>query len=732
MACRFDDLGWFQFKRLCTTILEAAGIEQDQWYGRLASAVAVVTDGLDVPNVRTLPGPTVVLVAWVRQRGHPAARLRALVDQTLDDWHQHAPRSLAVVTNAGVAVDALAVDGVETVVLDAAWLSDAVEAGPNLRLREPALLGACDLPDLVREELRGLARVFVRTRAYELAVAALVRHGFAVLTGPPEMGKTAIARMIGLAKLTDGWELHECLRPDELWSSFARDRAQVFVADDAFGSTEYRPDAAERWSVELPRVLQAMDERHWLIWTSRPAPLKAGLRRIHREHGVERFPQPAQVEVDATDLSVEEKALILFRHAKAAALAERDVALVQTHGWTIVDHAHFTPERIRRFVERLPSLEADRDLEDVVAEAIREPTAAMRASLRALPPEYRSLLIGLLDVPPGPVGDRDLAAATRRHARTGLSAPLAELVDRLADHFLRRIGEGEVTWVHPSWRDLLIDELAGDDDARGAFLRMCSLDGLLLALSTEGGAAGERVLPLLRRDADWDLAAEAAARLIPALDEPATTRLLTALREARATAGGVELDALSGEALRSVARRWNARGEPAPVGSLERWFEVAATLERPPERPDVARTWIELLPTVSLDLTSSEERAQLDEWLALTSVLRLYAPVALVDFEFPERQVETTRAIVAGARAALCDPESRRELAELMRRLGRTIPAVADDAFDLADELAGDQPKEPATTALRPLSEELQRLLEAPFAPTRGDATLVAHVLRDL
>ena len=96
----------------------------------------------------------------------------------------------------------------------------------------------------------------------------------------------------------------------------------MFVADDAFGSTEYRPEAAERWAVELDRVLRAMDERHWLIWTSRPAPLKAGLRRIHREHGVERFPQPAEVQIDAGDLDVEEKALILFRHAKAAKLPE--------------------------------------------------------------------------------------------------------------------------------------------------------------------------------------------------------------------------------------------------------------------------------------------------------------------------------------------------------------------------------------------------------------------------
>ena len=79
-----------------------------------------------------------------------------------------------------------------------------------------------------------------------------------VLTGPPEMGKTAIARMIGLELLTEGWEFHECVRPNELWKALDRGRRQLFVADDAFGSTEYRPEAAERWALDLYRVLREL------------------------------------------------------------------------------------------------------------------------------------------------------------------------------------------------------------------------------------------------------------------------------------------------------------------------------------------------------------------------------------------------------------------------------------------------------------------------------------------
>lgn len=97
---------------------------------------------------------------------------------------------------------------------------------------------------------------------------------------------------------------------------FDRDRSQVFVADDAFGSTEYRADAAELWARDLGPMLRVLDDRHWLIWTSRPAPLKAGLRRVQRERGSEHFPAPGEVLVDAGKLDLAEKTLILFRHAK--------------------------------------------------------------------------------------------------------------------------------------------------------------------------------------------------------------------------------------------------------------------------------------------------------------------------------------------------------------------------------------------------------------------------------
>ncbi|MDA0162839.1 hypothetical protein OM076_21375 [Solirubrobacter ginsenosidimutans] len=416
-----EELGWLQFERLCELVLEAdAGVDPTRWEGSADTTRHVVCDDELRIGDRTFSPPVLIRCLWRR-----------------DDRVIAPPNGFAsVVTFANHPAAEIG-----NLVYGEDELRDAIRRLPGLRLQLPSILcldaappdaAALERSTFDVEAARELARVFVPTPAWSRAVATLKAHNFLVLTGPPEMGKTAIARMLGLELLTEGWEVHETTRPEEVEKLFDRAKPQLFIADDAFGSTEYRPDAAERWANNLDRILRATDDRHWLVWTSRPAPLSAGLRRLHRERGGEHFPQPAAVSVDASALGVEEKTLILFRHARAANLDKTLRDRVKDHGAAIVGNPHFTPERIRRFVARgVPIDDVEREL--------REPTEAMTTSYEALEGEHRELLHAMLDSPPGPVAERDLAAALRRHATSGLPKAPADLVDRLADHFLRVI-----------------------------------------------------------------------------------------------------------------------------------------------------------------------------------------------------------------------------------------------------------------------------------------------------
>ena len=461
------ELGWLQFQQLCDLLLELeAGIGPEQWEGEADRRRRVDVDrpGLRLPSLGlTVPGPVRVHAAWAAH-GSPiwrAARDGEIqaIDRTREPRFDGA-RIVLTSVEATPAVQRTALarvtaiePGQRAIVLGRDELAQVVEARPELRLRMPSLLGLRPLDGLVRDDIvarssvdaaaaHGLARVYVPTGAYTHALGVLARYRFAVLTGPPEMGKTAAATMIALARLSAGWEAHECRGPDDLLRALAPDRPQLFVADDAFGSTEYRPDAAERWARDLPRILRVLDERHWLIWTSRPAPLRAGLHRVHQERGAERFPRPGEVQVDAGALTVAEKTLIFLRHVRAANVPSSTRLLARRVGPSVVAHPHFTPERIRRFViTRLADLPEDGPGADALlgmADAeLAEPTEAMAASLRALAPEYRALLVAMLDQPDGPVPERELIAVLHRHQASELTHRPVDLIDRVSDHFLR-------------------------------------------------------------------------------------------------------------------------------------------------------------------------------------------------------------------------------------------------------------------------------------------------------
>lgn len=75
--------------------------------------------------------------------------------------------------------------------------------------------------------------------------------------------------MIGLSLLSSGWESLVCDTPDDFFKQYRSEANQVFIADDAFGRTEYDPTRGREWERLFERVTGRLDKKHWLIWTSR-------------------------------------------------------------------------------------------------------------------------------------------------------------------------------------------------------------------------------------------------------------------------------------------------------------------------------------------------------------------------------------------------------------------------------------------------------------------------------
>ena len=318
----------------------------------------------------------------------------------------------------------------------------------------------------------------------------------------------------------------------------------------------------------------------------------------------------------------------------------------------------------------------------------------MAASFRALEAEHRALLIALLDAPPGLTDERELAATLRRHHPAGLTRPPHELIDRLTDHFLRISSLG-IDWVHPSWRDLVIDELRRDHDARRRFLHACGPYGALLALSHGGGRAGERALPLLVDDGDWDALTDRLARLLRELEERDLARLLSACAAAvdagLDTAQRAEMRSLAEYVLAAVRRAWDDQRGPLPVFLLEAWYACNSGLPEPLDPPQIGPTWADLHPSaLAFDGDVSELR-RTDEWLALAQTLARYDAHTLEALGFPERETATIERLI-GATRTLIDTADR-DLRSLLERILQRLRDVAPDARSGSHERRVERPE---------------------------------------
>jgi hypothetical protein len=716
---RLDDLGWYQFERLCQTLLKTFyGASVEAWGGTSSDLGrdAYSPGRLRYPDPKAVEdGPFVFQVKHVAEANaagaHPEPALlnavqkeRRRIEDRLEEGSWDTPRFYTLLTNVALTADmrgqiaaAFAEALPDTVVLtqDAVDIGAMLDAQPAIRSSYPQVLGLRDLEALIRNAVAAdvvtrstlsldsateLSEVFVATAPYHRALGVVGQHGFVVLTGPPEMGKTAIARIIALEKHTEGWEAYECRSSSDVLGAYSRERSQVFVADDAFGSTEYRPDLASEWAADLDRLLGVMDSNHWLLCTSRPGPLREGLSRLHLQGSARGFPAPGEVHVDTQKLSIAEKAQMLYRHTKAAGISRDLIDVVKLQATRIIHNEHFTPLRIARLVrEQLPMFanasSEDRDelVRAAIVSGLEQPTTEMRTSLAALSEEHRALLFALLGAWTTPTALDSLEYRVVEylgHPMVTAIGPLAELID---EHFIRirRDAKGSanrvIDWVHPSVRDSVIEHLIEHDLERFRFLSTATYPAMLLALSIAGGPEGTLQLPLIRSDTDWGAANQRAAQLIETGDDEQRVAILEGLLAILSSEGGnptstAEVRAIAETTLNLLLRAWQHPDLALPVRMLDAYYRLSIRAGVLVPAPDLRPTWTHM--TDAAARTVADVRGELtsfDEWLNLVSLLRWAEPRFLAIVGFPEAALPLFAGFLDALEASLSQLEDLEE-----------------------------------------------------------------------
>ena len=206
----------------------------------------------------------------------------------------------------------------------------------------------------------------------------------------------------------------------------------------------------------------------------------------------------------------------------------------------------------------------------------------------------------------------------------------------------------------------------------------CSgVDGAVLALSIAGGPAGDRRLPLLAQNTDWDALLGHVEALIADLDTADRLRLVRQLAVAFEHCVGdgdrrtvFELDALAVRVLETILPREIDAGA---LVLLQEWYALVDLADAAPASPNLAGLWVDTLPTAALDLRSAADVAALETWTALLVILHKGDPAALERFGFPDRQAAVIGQLfdTNARRLALALP---REHTAALRRVARSLP----------------------------------------------------------
>lgn len=696
-----DELGWEQFEALCQAVLKAKlGLDVEAWGGHsdLGRDAYWAFTGTH-PLLQGGVGPFLFQAKFVQNANSAGAKPGRALEQAvsaeckaINARSNHGTlgkfQTYVLLTNAPLSSQLrMRVTGKLQTALPGitvrAWGSEdlcrLLTDVPHVRAAFPQLLGLSDLETILAnvvdkslvhrsraclESALELEQTFVPTATFLEALELLTQHHFVVLRGPPEVGKTTIARIIGLRKFQEGWQCHECQSPKDFFQLRAHGQRQVFIVDDAFGSTEYRPECARAWSDNLDAVLRSLGPDCWIVWTSRSAPLEQALNRMNLQGKAENFPAASNLLVDASSLSPEERAQILYRHVECASLPERLKKSFHSRVLEAAAHQHFTPFRARRWIERLRKYTwteevsaTDELLGKTFLEEFLAPSEMMRKSLQQLPDEHRAMLISLLDIHESPMEQANIADAFHR-LFPEMEADVRQHLDELEGHCLRGYdGHGMLIdggcvplrgyrWTHPNWRDLLIEQLRVNRTMRRQFLSRCSVFGAELALSGAGGVAGEREYPLLQEPSDWRALTEGCSRFIGQESYP-TQHFLGAildalLRERPQSKQGQkkqELLELARSVLTSCRAAWNAEPEWLTFALLDRYYRISEFLDPLPESPSLHAYWTRVTHALAHALDAADflsVRHALEEWALLVELLVDNEPRFLRQVELPD------------------------------------------------------------------------------------------------
>ena len=271
------------------------------------------------------------------------------------------------------------------------WLSSAAVLE---RLLNSGLEG---FTKATQEEISKEVQVYVQNPSYFGAIARLKEHKVLIISGPPGVGKTTLARILIYQYINADWRFYAIRSLSEGFAKMDDDMPTIFFFDDFLGTTELDRHAVNRGDSELAlfvkRIQKSKNAR--LILTSRA--------HIFEEASLisGRVSEP-RVQVTKFILNLSQytrrmRAQILYNHLAASDLTRQHFSELLKGDWIkkIVDHKNYSPRVVSMVTTDRVTNVIPEDFPKDILKSLDDPNRIWEKPYRALCPKCQHLLIAL-------------------------------------------------------------------------------------------------------------------------------------------------------------------------------------------------------------------------------------------------------------------------------------------------------------------------------------------------
>ena len=248
-----------------------------------------------------------------------------------------------------------------------------------------------------KEEILNELIVYARNESFDEAAKKLEKQKVLVISGPPGVGKTTLAKMLSYYYLSEGWQFYAIRTLDEGFVRIEDETPTIFFFDDFLGRIKLdRQSLLQRESAFATFVRRIRDSKNARFVLTTRAHIFEEARQISDYVDDKRL-QLSKYLLDVGSYTRKIKAYILYNHLSASSLTRAHFEALLEGDWLkkIVDHKNYNPRVIASASSDSIDIAAPSEYPGHLFKALENPELIWSKPLRALDIKSHNVLVAL-------------------------------------------------------------------------------------------------------------------------------------------------------------------------------------------------------------------------------------------------------------------------------------------------------------------------------------------------